>query len=63
MTVSAENRLMPRPPARVESMKRNLIESGALNSAIISSRSAVFVVPSSRQYSCLRKSAKRPNVN
>ena len=50
MTVSAVKRLMPSPPARVDSMKMPLGEPGRLNSSIMASRSLVEVLPSSRQY-------------
>eukprot|EP00964_Phaeocystis_antarctica_P143291 scaffold108793_cov48-Phaeocystis_antarctica.AAC.1 len=51
MTVSAVARLMPSPPARVDSMKRNLVECGALNVSIAQSLSSPLVLPSMRQYS------------
>mmetsp|Transcript_14885 Transcript_14885/g.44542 ORF Transcript_14885/g.44542 Transcript_14885/m.44542 type:complete len:255 (-) Transcript_14885:969-1733(-) len=49
MTVSADVRLMPRPPARVESRKRKMSESLRLNASIMSCRSEPSVEPSMRQ--------------
>lgn len=45
-TVSAVAKLMPSPPARVESRKRNLGDSGALNASMAASRSSPDVEPS-----------------
>mmetsp|Transcript_2524 Transcript_2524/g.7433 ORF Transcript_2524/g.7433 Transcript_2524/m.7433 type:complete len:218 (+) Transcript_2524:1244-1897(+) len=49
MTTSAVYRLMPRPPARVDSRKAKCGEPGALNSSIWRSRSSLLVCPSMRQ--------------
>mmetsp|Transcript_39162 Transcript_39162/g.126660 ORF Transcript_39162/g.126660 Transcript_39162/m.126660 type:complete len:245 (-) Transcript_39162:37-771(-) len=54
MQVSAAVRLIPSPPARVESIKRNLLEPGALYASIAASRSSPLVEPSIRQYSQAR---------
>mmetsp|Transcript_15070 Transcript_15070/g.38355 ORF Transcript_15070/g.38355 Transcript_15070/m.38355 type:complete len:228 (+) Transcript_15070:957-1640(+) len=51
-TMLAFWRLRPSPPARVESRKRNLSESGAMKLSIISSRTSPAMPPSMRQYLC-----------
>jgi hypothetical protein len=48
-TMSAVARLMPRPPARVDSRKMNLGDPSRLNSSIAYSRSSPPVLPSMRQ--------------
>jgi hypothetical protein len=47
--MSAVCKLMPKPPARVESKKQKSGESGALKRCIASSRSSPEVPPSMRQ--------------
>jgi hypothetical protein len=41
--------LIPSPPARVDSKKRNCSLSGALNESMAASRSSPAVLPSMRQ--------------
>ena len=50
MTVSADCRLRPRPPALVLRMKMKNSEPGALNFSSSRPRSSDLVVPSSRRY-------------
>ena len=44
-------RLIPSPPARVESMKMKIFDPGSLKAFICSSRASPDVEPSIRQYS------------
>lgn len=48
-TTSAVARLMPRPPARVDSRKTNCSLPGALKLSMAASRSSPAVLPSMRQ--------------
>ncbi len=57
MTVSAVARLMPRPPARVDSRKQKSCEPGALKWSIAFLRSSPFIPPSSRWNGNRRSSA------
>ena len=41
---------MPSPPARVDSMKMNFSEPGALKASMAASRAEYSVLPSMRQY-------------
>mmetsp|Transcript_12777 Transcript_12777/g.21249 ORF Transcript_12777/g.21249 Transcript_12777/m.21249 type:complete len:290 (+) Transcript_12777:1075-1944(+) len=50
MTVSAVAKLIPKPPARVDSRNKKYGESGRLNCATRRSRSSADVLPSSRKY-------------
>jgi hypothetical protein len=50
-TMSAETKLIPRPPARVVSRKTNFSLPGALYSSMAEIRSSCAVLPSMRQYS------------
>jgi hypothetical protein len=49
-TTSAVARLMPSPPARVDSRNTNCSLPGALNPSMAASRSSPPVLPSMRQY-------------
>ena len=49
-TVSAVCKLIPKPPARVDSKNTNLVLFSALNESIRSERSSYEVLPSMRQY-------------
>lgn len=51
-TMSAVYRLIPSPPARVDSRKMNFSLSGSLYASICDSRSSPLVLPSMRQYWC-----------
>lgn len=53
LTVSAAVRLMPSPPARVDSKKTKMSER-LWKSATMSRRSEILDEPSSRMYVCLR---------
>lgn len=57
--MSAEVRLIPRPPARVVRRNTNFSESGLLYASIASMRSSCAVPPSSRQYSARGQSAQQ----
>mmetsp|Transcript_17721 Transcript_17721/g.59786 ORF Transcript_17721/g.59786 Transcript_17721/m.59786 type:complete len:303 (-) Transcript_17721:1301-2209(-) len=61
--VSAVCRLMPKPPARVESKNANLSDPTALKQSICSSRSSCGVLPSMRQYLSWRKTRKSSRMS
>ena len=46
MTTSAVARLIPRPPARVDSRKRNLEDPGSLNSSICVNKGTIASIAS-----------------
>ena len=58
--MSAETKLMPRPPARVVRRNTNLSLPGALYSSIAAMRSSCAVPPSILQYPALNQHLQMP---